>query len=287
MRDVEKDMRETAWSYRPWAAEMAPVVQRILEGRQETSPYSGAEAWLAYLLCVTERSVYREEIVKESKSLDIPLPPEHEIDWAFEHLKARGWLLIAFGIEDAKKNGWQGEFVYRLRPGVRIRLTEITGDLSVHQEAHRRLKEWLSRHPPDSAREETVLAYALYLNESSISLAKVLEEMDAINIGFPNAYLLGAAFLRLRKRGWLVVEGEDSYGLSPEAKRLMDTLVQRRTYMGGSDENLRAWMIANPPPGYEREPIGDSYVEDLEEMAQVLQSKGFFRRGRKGKGKRV
>jgi len=287
MRDVEKEMRETAWSYRPWAAEMAPVVQRILEGRQETPLYSGAEAWLAYLLCVTERSVYREEIVKESKSLDIPLPPEHEIDWAFEQLKARGWLLIAFGIEDAKRNGWQGEFVCRLRPGVRIRLTEITGDLSVYQEAHRKLKDWLSSHPPDSASEEIVLAYALYLNESSISLAKVLEEMDDINIGFPNAYLLGAAFLRLRKRGWLVVEGEVAYGLTPEARRFMDTLVQRRTYMGGSDEHLRAWMIANPPPGFESEPIGDSYAEDMEEWTRVLQSKGFFGRGRKAKRKRV
>ncbi len=285
MRDAEDEMRDTAGSYRSWAAEMAPIVLRILEGRQETPLDLSAHAWLAYMLCVTERSSNLEEVVKNSKSLGILVPQEHEIDLALERLKARGWLQIAFGIEDAKRKGWEGDFVYRLRPSVRSRLVKIAGELSAYEEAHRKLKEWLSTHPPDSASEETVLAYALYLNESPISLAKVLEEMDAINIGVPNADLLGAAFLRLRRRGWLKIEGEDAFGLTLEARRFMDTLVQRRSYMGGPDDRLRGWMTMNPPPGYEKDPIGDSHDEDLMEMSQVLKSKGFFEGRERGKKK--
>jgi len=230
---------------------MAPVIQRILEERQETPQYPGAEAWLAYLLCIAESSLCREEISRKADSMNIQVPPATEIDWAFERLKARGWLWIAYGIDSAKTNGWEGDWVYRLEAGAKRALSRIMGDMSDYQEARKKLKDWLSTHPPDSASEETVLAYALYLNDSAIPLAKVLEEMDAINIGFPNAYLLGAAFLRLRKRGWLVIEKGDAYGLTLEARRFMDTLVKRRTYMGGPDEHLSEWMMTNPPPGYE------------------------------------
>jgi len=272
--------------YQDWAGEMALTVERILEGKQEPSLNPAAEAWLAYLLCVVDRPVFREEIIKKSKSLDIPLPSEGEIDWALDHLKARGWLRISFGFEDSRKGGSRDEFIYRLSPDVKKRLKEIIEDMSVYDDAHGELKDWLSTHPPDSASEETVLAYALYLNESTVSLAKVLEEMDAINVGVPNAHILGAAFLRMQKRGWLVSDGNKAYGLTPEARRFMDTLVQRRTHMGGPDEQLKAWMTANPPTGFEGEPIGDSYTEEMEEWAQVLQARGHLEQ-KKVKKKRV
>lgn len=274
-------------SYQRWADEMTPVIRSILEGRRETPLNSAAEAWLVYILCRIERPVYRQEIIKKSESLGITLPSEHQIDWALEHLKARGWLLIAFGNEDAGRNGPQGGFVYRLRPDVTTRLKEIIGDLSVYREAHGKLNDWLSTHPPDSANEEAVLAYALYLSESALSLARVLEEMDAINVGFPNAHILGTAILRLRKRGWLIGEDKSAYGLTPAARQFIDTLVQRRTYRDGPDERLRAWMIANPPPGYEGEPIGDSYEEEMEEWDQVLRSEGLLGRGNEGERKGV
>lgn len=283
MTDAEKEDRETASSYRSWAAEMAPVVMRILEGKQEMPIYSSTEAWLAYLLCINESSVTRKELIEKAKSLDIPVPPEVEIDWAFEHLRERGWLQISFAIEDARKDGWNGEFVCRMRTGVKRRLAGIMGNLSVFRDAQHKLNYWLSVHPPDSASEETILAYALYLNESHISLAKVLEEMDAINIGIPNPHLLGAAFLRLRRRGWLVFEGENVYGLTLEARQFMDTLVTRRAYMEGPDEHLSEWMEKNPPPGYEPDPIGDSFDEDIEEMMGVLQTKGLLKPAEKGK----
>ena len=239
-------------SYKANAEEMAPIIQAIIDGKPETPQFPAAEAWLAYLPCVSRSSLYREEITKKSESLNIRVPPTIEVDWAFKRLEARGWLRTAYAIESEKTSGWDGDWAYSIAPGAKRLLSRAMDGISDHHEAYRRLEDWLSTHPLDSPFDEVNLAYTLYFNESTTPLAKILEEMDREDIGYPNAHLLGAAFLRLQKRGWLVIDREHSYGLTSAARQLMDTIVKSRRYWGRIDEDLKEWMLANPPPGYEQ-----------------------------------
>ena len=238
-------------SFEADAEEMAPIIQAILDGKPETPQFPAAKAWLAYLLSMTESSLYREEIIRKSESLNIQVPPVTEIDWAFERLKARAWLWDAYVIESAKESGWDGDLAYSLSPRARRQLNEITNSSSDYHETHKKLVDWLSTHPPDWPYQEVVLAYTLYFNESTKPLAKILEEMDTEDYSYSNAHLMGAAFLRLQKRGWLVVEDEHSYGLTSEARQLMNTVIKSERYWGKIDQNLKEWMFAHPPSGYE------------------------------------
>lgn len=238
-------------SYQADAEDFTPIIQAILDGKSETPQFPAAEAWLAYFLCITESSLYREEITRKSDMLNIQVPPVIEVEWAFERLKARGWLRIAYAIDSAKTSGWDGDWAYSIALGAKRILSRVAGDMSDYHETYKRLKDWLSTHPPDSPFAELDLAHTLYFNESTMPLAKILEEMDWEDIGYPNAHLLGAAFLRLRKRGWLLIEGEHRYGLTSEARRLMNNIIKSERYLGRIDQDLREWMFANPPPGYE------------------------------------
>ena len=246
-------------SFEADAEEMAPIIQAILDGKPETPQFPAAKAWLAYLLSMTESSLYREEIIRKSESLNIQVPPVTEIDWAFERLKARAWLWDAYVIESAKESGRDGDLAYSLSSRAKRILSKVMDCLSDHHEAHSRLQDWLSAHPPDSPFEEVRLAYTMFFNESTMPLAKIMEEMDRMDMNYGTAHLMGAAFLRLRKRGWLVIENEHSYGLTSEARRLMNTIIKSEQYWGKIDQDLEEWMFANPPPGY------DSSDEDFEE----------------------
>lgn len=90
---------------------------------------------------------------------------------------------------------------------------------------------------------EAWLGYALYYYDRVLSLEEVIESADAINHGIPNVEELAWAFLCLRKRGWLAVEG-DKYGLSAEGRRAINTIVVQ-----GSLERLKDWVTSNPPTG--------------------------------------
>lgn len=238
-------------SFQADAEEMAPIIQAILDGKQETPQFPAAEAWLAYLLCMSESSLFREEIITKSESLNIQVPPATEVDWAFKRLETRLWLRTAYAIESAKTSGWDGDWAYSISPGGKRQLSEITDGLSDYSEAHRKLEDWLSENPPDRPYQEVVLAYTLYCNESTTPLAKILEEMDTEDYSYSNAHVMGAAFLRLWKRRWLMVEREHSYGLTSEARQLMNSIIKSQRRWGRIDEDLEKWVFANPPPGYE------------------------------------
>lgn len=238
-------------SFQTDAEEMAPIIQAILEGKQETPQFPAAEAWLAYLLWMSESSLYREEIITKSESLNIQVPPVTEIDWAFKRLEARLWLRTAYAIESTKTSGWDGDLTYSLAPRATRILNQVMDGLSNHHEAHSRIQDWLSTHPPDWPYQEVTLAYTMYYNESTTPLAKILEEMDRLDYACSNAYLMGAAFLRLRRRGWLAIGGNHSFGLTSQARQLMNTIIRSKQYWGRIDEDLEKWMFANPPLGYE------------------------------------
>ena len=96
---------------------------------------------------------------------------------------------------------------------------------------------------------EAWLAYALYYYSRPLSLWEVLESADAINHLIPNPDEIAWAFLNLRKRGWLVVEGE-LYGLTPEGRRAIDAIVAQG-HAPRPVLSLEEWITAHPPPSNE------------------------------------
>jgi hypothetical protein len=105
-----------------------------------------------------------------------------------------------------------------------------------------------------------------------LSLLEVIGLADAIQHLIPNYDEISWAFLRLRRRGWLVIEGE-MYGLTPEGRRAIKEIVDRgepplwvrklqlwiylKTYLPVLPkgprpiDKLKDWISENPPPGNE------------------------------------
>ena len=126
--------------------------------------------------------------------------------------------------------------------------------------------------PEQSPITEAWLALALSRHDGLRSLKEVIGSADAVN-AIPNPDEISWAFLRLRKRGWLAVDG-DMYGLTPEGHRAVKEIVDRGepprpgwsykewlSYMKTgqpvlprrtwSVKKLEDWILENPPPGDE------------------------------------
>lgn len=95
--------------------------------------------------------------------------------------------------------------------------------------------------PPQKPFVEAWLAYALYYYDRLLFLEEVIESADAINHGIPTADDVASAFLCLRKRGWLSVQG-NKYGLTGEGRLAINTIVAQ-----GSLERLNGWISSHPP----------------------------------------
>lgn len=89
---------------------------------------------------------------------------------------------------------------------------------------------------------EAWLGYALYYYSRPLSLWEVIESADSVNHLIPDPDEIAWAFLRLRARGWLAVQG-DTYGLTEEGRLAMGTIVNE-----GVVERLEKWISANPSP---------------------------------------
>lgn len=100
-------------------------------------------------------------------------------------------------------------------------------------------------------------------------LERVIAMVDAINHDIPNYDEISWAFLRLRRRGWLEIEG-DTYGLTLEGRLAIQDIWERgvswpvtklgewiyvktgRNILGESTpltKKLENWISKNPPPG--------------------------------------
>jgi len=97
--------------------------------------------------------------------------------------------------------------------------------------------------PPQKPFVETWLGLALHYSEGLVSLWEVIESADALNHGIPNPDEVSWAFLCLRTRGWLAVQGE-SYGLTPEGRIAIGTIISQ-----GNIERLNDWISTHPPLG--------------------------------------
>ncbi|MDW5562965.1 MAG: hypothetical protein SA339_07035 [Methanomassiliicoccus sp.] len=105
--------------------------------------------------------------------------------------------------------------------------------------------------------------------DDKYSLERVIAMVDAINHDIPNYDEISWAFLRLRRRGWLEIEG-DTYGLTLEGRLAIQDIWERgvswpvtklgkwiyvktgRSILGESTpltKKLENWISKNPPPG--------------------------------------
>jgi hypothetical protein len=117
---------------------------------------------------------------------------------------------------------------------------------------------------------EAWLAVALFNNEGLRSLKDIIWTADAIEHSIPNYDETSWAFLRLRRRGWLAIDGE-MYDLTPEGRRAVNEIVDRgESFWLDWDyeqwkkngrpvlpkrtrpiKKLEEWISENPPPGDE------------------------------------
>lgn len=105
--------------------------------------------------------------------------------------------------------------------------------------------------PPQAPFSEAWLAYSHFREESTlpVPLEDVIFAADGINHAIPGPDEIAWAFLRLSKRGWLVVQG-DAYGLAPEGRRSIIRVVGEGTLHEELD-HLERWISAHPPPSDE------------------------------------
>ena len=120
---------------------------------------------------------------------------------------------------------------------------------------------------------EAWLAVALFNHEGLRPLKEIIWTADAIEHSIPNYDEISWAFLRLKKRGWLAIEGE-LYDLTLEARRTVKEIVDKDeppwpdwSYKQWTHyvktgrpvlrkrtrpiKKLEDWISKNPPPGDE------------------------------------
>ncbi len=107
--------------------------------------------------------------------------------------------------------------------------------------------EGKSRIPRQTPLAEAWLGLSLFYGESSLPLYEIIHIADGISHAIPNPDEVAWTFLRLRMRGWLLVEG-DLYGLTPEGRREIGAVVGGGTVLKRL-ERLKEWISMNPPPG--------------------------------------
>jgi hypothetical protein len=101
--------------------------------------------------------------------------------------------------------------------------------------------------PKQEPHTEAWLAYALPRSDMMYSLIQVIGDANFTMDGYPTPDEICWAFVRLRRRGWLIVEGE-MYGLTPEAKRIIKEIeYDNRRW----PRKLIEWMSEHPLPGDE------------------------------------
>jgi hypothetical protein len=92
---------------------------------------------------------------------------------------------------------------------------------------------------------EAWLTYALFWNESPLSLEDVIQNADTVGHAIPNPEEIAWAFLRLRQRGWLSEQGK-SFALTAEGRRSVEGVAGKGNFRERF-ERLIEWVLAHPP----------------------------------------
>jgi hypothetical protein len=103
---------------------------------------------------------------------------------------------------------------------------------------------------PQDPFNEAWMAYALFRTDSPLPvlLMEVIAIADGINHSIPNPDEIAWAFLRLKERGWLAVEG-DSYGLTAEGRNSIKSIVGGGGYVNEEMDLLKDWISIHAPSG--------------------------------------
>jgi hypothetical protein len=101
--------------------------------------------------------------------------------------------------------------------------------------------------PEQEPHTEAWLAYALPRSDMMYSLIQVIGNANFTMDGYPTSDEICWAFLRLRRRGWLTIEG-DTYGLTPKGKRAVKEIQNDNSRW---PRKLVNWMTEHPLPGDE------------------------------------
>ena len=100
--------------------------------------------------------------------------------------------------------------------------------------------------PPRQLSTEAWIAYALFVDGKPESIASVVDTVDALDRMVPTADEVAWAFMRLKQRGWLVVEGA-LYGLTAEGRAAIAGIIGRDGDRFDHVKMLRAWISAHLP----------------------------------------
>ena len=272
-------------TYRRVEKEYLPFLQATLAGEREVPPpqRSFIEAWMAYALYFREEILPLWDVLDTADAVYHSSPSCDELSWAFLRLQKRGWLIVdgeRFGltpkgrrviqdilsrdddqhwyvklddwISDNPPPGEDKAEVWRAQTKVFAKNAE--------SEYRRVEKEYLpflqaalagerKVPPPQRLISEVLFAYALYRCEGMHPLWEVIKSADDLFISIPHYDDISWAFLRLRERGWLMVDGE-RFGLTPKGRRVIRRLKRRYKDMYWW-EALQNWMADHPLPGDE------------------------------------
>jgi hypothetical protein len=100
--------------------------------------------------------------------------------------------------------------------------------------------------PPRRPFTEPLVAYVLFSGKKPASLAGLVDTADFIDHGPPSPDELAWALLRLKKRGWLVVNG-DLYGLTADGKRIIAGIIGQDGPQFDQVKRLEGWTSSHPP----------------------------------------
>ncbi|WP_019178327.1 hypothetical protein [Methanomassiliicoccus luminyensis] len=282
---IEAYVEDSESAYRRLEKEYLPFLQATLAGEREVPPPQRRfiEAWMAYAL------YYRDEIrplwnvLYRSDAVFHSSPSCDELSWAFLRLRERGWLAVdgdRFGLTPEGSHivrdvlsqdddmywyvlieRWMSEHPLPGDENAEIWKSETkVFDKNAESEYRRLEKEYLpflqaalagerGVLPPQRLISEAWVAYALYRLDGIRPLWEVIRSADDLFINIPDPDKLSWAFLRLRERGWLAVDG-DRFGLTSKGRRVIRRLKRRYKDMHWW-EPLQNWMSDHPLPGDE------------------------------------
>ena len=99
--------------------------------------------------------------------------------------------------------------------------------------------------PPQRAIAEPLIAYALFIDNLPETIASVVDTADYMWRLVPTADELSWAFVRLKRRGWLLVNGK-LYGLTAEGKSAIASVVGEEGDQFDKIKRLEAWTSVHP-----------------------------------------
>jgi hypothetical protein len=99
--------------------------------------------------------------------------------------------------------------------------------------------------PPQTVSAEVWLTFALYWERSKKTLENLIRDADVVGHSLPSAEEIAWTLLRLRKRGWLSIQG-DLFGLTTEGLNTVEGVVDKGS-LKERIQRLTTWISSHSP----------------------------------------